>query len=207
MNMHISYPDLNIKNYPDSSSSCNQESFVLNVLKEKTNGFFLEIGSGHPEISNNTNLLENKFNWRGLALDTDENLVNLYNQKRKSTCLKQNALNFNYTDYFVNNDFPKQIDYLQIDVDDTPRNANLLALIQLPLQDYRFSVITIEHDFVRDYTLEKMRDVQRFILSSLDYELVINGDSEDFWVDKRNVPQENYWCLYSIGSFHPGYSR
>ena len=35
-----------------------QDKFVLNVLNEKKNGYFLEIGSNHPININNTYLLE-----------------------------------------------------------------------------------------------------------------------------------------------------
>ena len=35
------------------SQAC-QDKFILNVLKEKKNGFFLEIGSNHPININNT---------------------------------------------------------------------------------------------------------------------------------------------------------
>lgn len=196
------YTSLNLKKYQHSNSSQSQEAFVLNVLKEKKEGVFVEIGSSNPRESNNTYLLEKEFNWSGLAIDYDKRLVDLYNKERSTPCLHFDATKFNYTKYFEENNFPERIDYLQIDIDDTPRHANLLALLQVPLQNYRFSIITIEHDYIRDYTLEKMRDAQRFILSSLGYELVVNGSSEDFWVDKSYVPQENYWSLYTIGQLY-----
>jgi hypothetical protein len=193
---------INLKKYKNSNSSEGQDEFVLNVLKEKNHGSFVEVGSSHPRERNNTYLLEKEFNWSGLAIDYDKGFVDLYNSERSTPCIQADATKFNYIKYFEENNFKERIDYLQIDIDDTPRHANLLALIQIPLQNYRFNVITIEHDYMRDFTLEKMRDTQRFILSSLGYELVINGNSEDFWVDKTYVPQENYWSLYGIGNFH-----
>jgi len=39
-----------------------QDKFILNVLKEKKDGFFLEIGSNHPININNTFVLETKYN-------------------------------------------------------------------------------------------------------------------------------------------------
>lgn len=187
--------------YPESRSLDKQEPFVINVLRQKENGYYVEIGSNHPFIANNTSLLESKFGWSGVGLDIDEALVNEYNATRKNECLLADAMNFDYRKYFQESNFPKQIDYLQIDIDDTPRHANLKALIQLPLGEYRFSVITFEHGAGIDYTLEDMKKAQRLILSSYGYQLVVQENNEDWWVDPMAVPAENYWSMYTIGRF------
>lgn len=175
-----------------------QEEFVLNVLKEKKNGYFVELGSGHPQLNNNTYNLEKKYDWNGLALDIDFDCVNIYNNYRKTKCLQENAISFDYRKFFFENSFPKQIDYLQIDIDDIPRYANLKALISLPLSEYRFSIITIEHDTIRDFTLSEMRNCQRLILNSFGYDLVVQGKIEDWWIDKSYIPYKNYSNLFRI---------
>ena len=38
-----------------------QDKFVLNMLKNKKNGFFLEIGSNHPININNSYILEKNY--------------------------------------------------------------------------------------------------------------------------------------------------
>ena len=122
--------------YPNSFSQEAQESFVLNILKEKKNGFYLEIGSWHPVLKNNTYLLETEFNWTGLALDINQEMCKKYTEIRKNKCLNQNAILFDYEKYFLENKFPNQIDYLQIDIDQSDNNddfANVKALINLPL--------------------------------------------------------------------------
>lgn len=187
--------------YPESKSLDNQESFVINVLRQKENGYYVEIGANHPFIANNTSLLESKFGWSGVGLEIEEKFVTEYNQSRKNQCVMADAMSFDYKDYFVKNNFPKQIDYLQIDIDDNPRHANLMALVQLPLAEYRFSVITIEHGVNTDYTLEELRRTQRTILTSYGYKLVVQGDAEDWWIDPRAVPGENYWTMFTIGKF------
>lgn len=187
--------------YEESRSLDGQETFVINVLKEKKQGYFVEIGSNHPFIANNTSLLESRYDWSGVALDVDKDFVDEYNRSRKTKCLHADAMSFDYLTYFKDNNFPKQIDYLQIDIDDTPRHANLKALIQLPLAEYRFSVITFEHAVVNDYTLQELRQAQRTVLSSYGYQLVVQGDAEDWWVDPTAVPAENYWMLFKIGKF------
>lgn len=187
--------------HPRSNSGQCQESFVINVLEHKRNGYYVEVGSHHPVIANNTNVLESEYGWRGVAIELDKHYADLYNSQRSNECVNDNALMFDYREYFIKNNFPRQMDYLQIDVDDTPRHANLLALIQIPLVEYRFNIITVEHDSIRDFTLKPMRDAQRLILSSLNYELVIQGYSEDFWVDRYSVPYKNYWNLHSVGGY------
>jgi hypothetical protein len=187
--------------YPESRSLDSQESFVINVLRQKTKGYFVEVGSNHPFIANNTSLLESKFDWSGVALDIDEGYVEEYNESRKTECVLADAMSFDYASYFKEHGFPQQIDYLQIDIDDTPRHANLKALIQLPLAEYRFSVITIEHGVNTDYTLEELRRAQRTILTSYGYQLVVQGDAEDWWVDPMAVPGENYWTMFTTGKF------
>lgn len=187
--------------YPESRSLDGQEPFVLNVLKEKREGYFVEIGSNHPFIANNTSLLESKFGWSGVALEIDKSFVDEYNSSRETECVLADAMSFDYAKYFREHNFPKQIDYLQIDIDDDPRHANLKALIQLPLSEYRFSVITIEHGVLNDYTLEELRRAQRTILTSYGYMLIVHGDVEDWWIDPTAVPGENYWTLFTIGKF------
>lgn len=188
-------------NYPQSKSLESQEPFVLNVLKHKKNGYYVEVGANHPFIANNTSILEKEFGWTGVGIEIEPHYVEEYNKSRKNECVLADALTFDYKDYFEKNNFPKQIDYLQIDVDDNPRHANLMALLQLPLSEYRFSVITFEHEAGRDYTLDEMRKAQRLILSSYGYKLVVQGIDEDWWVDPRAVPGENYWSMYTVGKF------
>ena len=173
--------------YPNSFSQEDQESFVLNILKEKKNGFYLEIGSWHPVLKNNTYLLETEFNWTGLALDINQEMCKKYTEIRKNKCLNQNAILFDYEKYFLENKFPNQIDYLQIDIDQSDNNddfANVKALINLPLSKYRFSVITIEHNLFNDYMKFKpVRDLQRSILNMYGYKLIYVDLVEDWWID------------------------
>ena len=42
-------------------SQAGQDLFVSSILKQKNDGYFLEIGSNHPIQHNNTYLLEKKY--------------------------------------------------------------------------------------------------------------------------------------------------
>lgn len=182
-----------MKIFEKSNSQAGQESFVLNVLKEKKNGWYVEIGSGYPIVNNNTYLLETEYGWNGVGIDWDSNCVIEYNNMRKNKCIQTDATQFNYLKYFEENNFPKQIDYLQVDVE--PAQQTLLALKRLPLDQYRFSVITYEHDLYADTANEEIKEESKSILSSLGYKLIAeNVDDgtpsrmfEDWWIDVNMI--------------------
>jgi len=111
------------------------------------------------------------------------------------------ALNFDYLGYFRDNFFPKQIDYLQVDIDTgydraTRPNGNhyttLLGLITVPLTQYRFSIITFEHDANMYFRNTGQRDAQREILDCLGYTLVVRTIHEDWWVDPTVISPDVY---------------
>lgn len=173
--------------YEGSHSDMGQESFVLSTLKEKKNGYYVELGSGDPVSGNNTYLLETQYNWTGLAIDINKRLADKYNSMRSNHCVAGDALLFDYEEYFKTNNFPKELDYLQIDIDGHDEGLCLMALIALPMLKYRFKVITIEHDVILDPARIPMRDAQRQILSNLGYTLSMSGDGEDWWIDTNLV--------------------
>lgn len=171
------------------------------MTQEKRNGFYVELGCGDPYKENNTFLLESEFGWTGLAIDIDEDISKTYNSSsRINKCINHDALTFNYLEYFTNNSFPKNIDFLQIDIDGHENGKCLLALLALPMIKYRFSVIIIEHDLSQNYKRVTMRDAQREILSSLGYKLIGQTISEDWWIDPKQIKQEVYASDIFIGS-------
>ena len=127
-----------------SKSQLGQESFVLWILNQKTDGFYIEIGASHPTNLSNTFLLESKFSWRGIGLEIDPKLTNYYNQNRSNLCLNLNAIETNYRDLFETQAVPMKVDYLQVDIE-PPKNT-YLALKRVMKSRRIFSVITFEHD-------------------------------------------------------------
>ena len=63
----------------------NQDKFVLNILKEKKNGYFLEIGSNHPININNTYLLETKYDWKGIMVEYQSEYLPMYKEHRPNS--------------------------------------------------------------------------------------------------------------------------
>jgi hypothetical protein len=173
-------------------------NFALDILGYKKNGFYVEMGSADPIKGNTTYRMENEFDWKGVGFDLDETHAANYNSIRKNPCLVQDATKFNYLKYFEENNFPKQIDYLQIDIESPVDRAGrpsrdtigspLLGLISLPLSQYRFSVISFEHEFMIYYRNASLRDAQREILDNLGYALVCKIGHEDWWVDSTIIP-------------------
>jgi hypothetical protein len=186
-----------------------QDIFVAEILKRKRNGTYVEIGSNDPKIGNNTYLLEKNYEWKGLSIDIEPGMVNKFNEIRKNKAILADAVTFNYSKYFEENNFPKQIDYLSVDVDgnfkytgERERNNTLLSLITLPLTNYRFSVIHYEHES-GNYLNIATRDAQREILTSLEYYMLVSNIEEDWWVDPQIIPwtEARLFCHFDQGKY------
>ena len=181
----------------DYKGNSGQERFVLDLLKNKRNGYYVELGAFDSKKGSNTYHLETDYDWNGVSFEIDPERHAEFISNRKNPCILGDATHFNYISYFEENDFPKQIDYLQVDIDAgyTPEGNSvgnpyltLHGLISVPLSKYRFSIITFEHDSQIEYNNKGMREAQREILSSLGYKLVVREWHEDWWVDPYAIP-------------------
>lgn len=179
----------------------NAEDFVLEVLKNKSDGHYVELGAFHSQDGSTTYKLEKEFDWSGVSFEIVPEFHKEITMNRKNPCILGDATKFNYIKYFEENNFPKQIDFLQVDIDagydDFGRaignpSLSLLGLLAIPLNTYRFSVITFEHDSLIEFKNTSMRDAQREILHSLGYSLVVRQSHEDWWVDPNVVSYKEY---------------
>jgi FkbM family methyltransferase len=155
-----------------------QDMFVLSILDGKRNGTYLEIGGGFPYHKNNTALLEKDFGWKGVSIEFNEICVNDYKQHRpNANVLHANALLINYSklikEYFNSETV---IDYLQLDIE--PSANTYEALLSIPFDEYKFRVITYEHDHYVDVS-ESYRDKSREYLTKMGYQLVVTNVAED----------------------------
>lgn len=180
--------------------SSNQEAFVLELLDYKRAGFYVELGAFHSSEGSNTKILEQDYGWQGVSFELVDERRSEFIENRFNPCMGD-ALNFDYLGYFRDNFFPKQIDYLQVDIDTgydraTRPNGNhyttLLGLITVPLTQYRFSIITFEHDANMYFRNTGQRDAQREILDCLGYTLVVRTIHEDWWVDPTVISPNVY---------------
>ena len=174
-----------------------QDIFVLSMLNGKKNGVYVEIGADKPKVINNTYLLESEFDWSGVSFELDDDKVTNFNEVRKNKCICADATTYDYKSLFEERNYPKQIDYLQLDID--PAEGTLNALKVLPLDDYRFSVITYETDVYSSGA--DIQDEQIEILESQGYQLVSKNVKcegnpyEDWWIDPAIV-SEDIWKPY-----------
>lgn len=177
-----------------------QEHFILEVLSRKRNGYYVELGAAHYSEGNNTYLLEKEYDWTGVSFEIEDSMREEFNLNRKNPCMGD-ALTFNYIDYFEKNNFPKQIDYLQLDIDagydyaGRPAgnsHSTLHGLLAVPLNTYRFTLITFEHDANMYWKNTAIRDAQREILDSFGYSLIQRSFHEDWWVDPNVIGHGEY---------------
>ena len=185
------------ENIENNWSQSMQDIFVMSMLNGKRNGVYVEIGADQPRVISNTYLLEKDFDWSGISFELDANKVAFFNTIRKNKCLCEDATLYNYKSLFEELNYPKQIDYLQLDID--PAEGTLRALKALPLDDYRFSVITYETDVYSSGA--DIQDEQIEILESHGYQLVAKNVKcegnpyEDWWIDPAIV-SEDIWKPY-----------
>jgi hypothetical protein len=185
------------ENIENNWSQSMQDIFVMSMLDGKRNGVYVEIGADQPRVISNTYLLEKDFDWSGISFELDADKVAFFNTIRENKCLCEDATLYNYKSLFEEFNYPKQIDYLQLDID--PAEGTLRALKALPLDDYRFSVITYETDVYSSGA--DIQDEQIEILESHGYQLVAKNVKcegnpyEDWWVDPAIV-SEDVWKPY-----------
>lgn len=173
--------------YHMTNSQCAQDLFVEALTKKKQNGYFVEIGSNHPSIDNNTYLLEKNYNWKGLLVEYDASFEPLYHIHRTNSMYAiKDAREVQYKE-ILDTHFPKHIDYLQIDleVDNQSTLVTLLLLNETVLDTYKFATITFEHDIYRgDYF--DTRNISRKIFQDRGYILLFPDV-----------------CVFSEGSYKP----
>jgi hypothetical protein len=177
-----------------SQSQSGQDRFILSVLNNKRNGYFLEIGTNHPREINNTYLLETTYGWTGLMVEYDAQWEPYYKLNRTSPFVIQDARTVDYAGLFKTYNFPTAMDYLQIDLEVSNRSTleTLEKLDATIFPTYKFSVVTFEHDI---YTGEhyNTRTASREIFARNGYVRVFSdvknqGNSfEDWYVHPSQV--------------------
>jgi len=170
-----------------------QDIFVLTMLEGKEHGFFLEIGSGDAYYGSNTALLEKVFKWKGISIDL--NSPNNFNEHRSSVVIKRDATTIDYKKTLSNAGIKPGgvVDYLQLDCE--PAETTYQVLLKIPFDDYKFGVITYEHDTY--ISGPEYRDLSRKYLRNLGYVLVFSNVApdnlcafEDWWVHPSVVNLE-----------------
>jgi hypothetical protein len=168
-------------------SDARQDQFVANMLKFKKNGHYIDIGSCHSMYSNNSFYFQS-LDWKGICVEINSEYNSSYESRKDCIYLNEDATKIEYRTLLNENNFPKTIDYLSLDIDE----ASIDVLKILPLDEFRFRVITIEHDayHLGDY----YRSQQRQILEQNGYMLVCSNVfvQQNGWI-KENCAFEDWW--------------
>jgi hypothetical protein len=197
---NLKYQFKGVENIQENYSQAYQDIFVLTMLNGKKNGTYLEIGAGDAFYGSNTALLDLQFGWGGISIEYNSNYIENFKQNRTSILINEDATQINYTNLLKTNNFPTNIDYLQLDCD--PPEITYNILLKIPFEEYKFAVITYEHDYYTDPNRNSCisctyREKSREFLISKGYELIINNVAadklcsfEDWWVHPDLVDKE-----------------
>lgn len=166
-----------------------QDMFVLSVLDGQRNGTFVEIGSGHPELFNNTLLLEKDFGWKGISLDNSERMCHIFSRTRNTNIVLADAANTDYKALFKQHCLEQRIEFLRINSE----YASIEALKRIPFDKHEFSIIQFQHNAV--WWGNDFKEESRKILSKIGYILMVS----DVAVDERSN-YEDWWV-------HPDYVK
>lgn len=157
-----------------------QDKFILETLNFKRDGFFIELGTNEPKQNNNTYILEKDYNWKGILVDYDNKYLESYKKQRKNSFpIIEDASKIDYSYYLKKLNFPKNIDYLQIDLEVTNKSTlkSLKRLDDTVMSEYKFAIVTFEHDIYRGNYFNT-REESRKIFHKRDYKLVFPDVSD-----------------------------
>ena len=189
----------------DTFSQAHQDLFVLAVTDFMQNGSYLEVGASEPKQSNNTYLLESRYGWSGASIEIDPQLCVQFNKIRRNKCILADATHFDFLAYLGANAHNDRMNYLSLDID--PSSVTLTALKRVPLERFRFDVITFEHDLYASgpEVMQESREIFEFH----GYKRVVSNvmcrgrDFEDWYVDPT-VIAERVWAPFSATKIECG---
>ena len=149
-------------------SQSHEEKIILDLFKNKKNGFYLDVGCHHPKRFSNTASLYKK-GWKGINIDPNRSNLKLFNLFRKrdvNLC------------YFVS-DKEKKFDYHIFD--DSALNGNIKKERLSILQKMGYEIKKVKK--VKSITLNKILETHSESFNNIDL-LDIDVEGHDFEVLK-----------------------
>lgn len=174
-----------------SSAQAGQDTFAYEVTGRKKDGTFLDVGAFNLCVCNNSYALE-RIGWRGLLVDIHKDEENI--PQRTSPLVVGDATKLDWLPTMAIAGLSNHITYGSFDIDDA--TADLMDFF--PLEEIRFEVLTVEHDFYRMGEPSRKRIRER--IEKFGYHRVcsdvkicipgynIDGPFEDWWVAEALVP-------------------
>ena len=180
----------------NSQARENQDRFAVAVLDGKKNGTYVEVGGYLPIEWNNTFMLEKEFGWTGISLELFEKFSSQWNGLRSNPCITCDATTIDLNSLIEENNLPKVIDFLQLDID--PAASTFKVLENIDFDKHSFRIITFEHDVYRGEDTIEIRNKSREILQGHGYTLLIpdvsHGDLkfEDWYIKEDLMPSDTW---------------
>ena len=198
--LRYKFPQLDLVSH-QNFSQCYQDMFVLCMTDGKPYGNFVEIGAGHPVISNNTALLESRFSWNGIGFEIKEVEADLYNDNPKAPVALGDATTADFDELFKEVNLGPVFDYLQVDCE--PSRVTFDAMLKVNLDKYQFATITFEHDKYNDGPAvqkesRKYLEDRGYVLIADDISVDDSHPFEDWWAHPDLVPShtiEHMMCV------------
>ena len=180
----------------NSQARENQDRFVVAVLDGKKNGTYVEVGGYLPIEWSNTFMLEKEFGWTGISLELFEKFSSQWNGLRSNPCITCDATTVDLNSLIEENNLPKVIDFLHLDID--PGSSTFKVLENIDFDKHSFRIITFEHDVYRGEDTIEIRNKSREILKGHGYTLLIpdvsHGDLkfEDWYIKEDLMPSDTW---------------
>lgn len=161
-----------------------QDKFVVDVLRGKRNGTFLDVGCHEARNLSNTWYLEKELGWRGIAIDCDPAWMGQWATERPgSVFVLGDACAMNYAALLEAQHIAGPLDYLSLDLE--PPEATWRCLQHVLSFPIKSRAVTFETDY---YRYQESREPSRELMKSHGYVLVqpgvtgMFGEQDDFYV-------------------------
>ena len=143
-NLYVRYKALRKRN---TYSQDQEDLFINDYFKEKSSGFYIDIGCYHPIKYSNTALLYNR-GWKGINIDMNQTSIDLFNilrKRDKNICAAISNTNKKTIQYF---------DHLFSPINTLDKNFSSIASKKISfrkhtektIQTYRFNQIIQKYD-------------------------------------------------------------
>lgn len=189
-----------------SYSQAYQDIFACILTDRKTNGYFVEIGSNHPIYNNNTYLLSKYYGWQGVMIEYDTSYESMYREYRpESKYIINDARNVNYREFLDDNQFPENIDYLQIDLDVNNRSTiDVLENFDKNVFDkYTFATITFEHDMYATYDNNDSETITNYLDTKEKSKIIFQNRGYLLLFENVITDWRNEKCAFEDWYIHP----
>jgi len=185
-------------------SQVGQDDWVIRMTNGKRNGYFLDIGASDGITINNSYVLENKYDWDGICVESDEDIFKELIANRNCKCVNTAIYSENTIVPFVQEPYKGIKSCIQIPSGEIVRMVNAItmgkfmtdndvpkyidyisldiegadyeALRGFPFDEYRVGFWTIEHNAYMDEGI--LRDKIRKIMTEHGYKVVADISSD-----------------------------